>query len=181
MTMISRNKRISYERGCIMYRRLIAWLTAAAFAVAMIASSTSGAAVQRDTVVGGVIDAADANVGFNARSDPNGENPSGHVTTTIPFAGPPGDPLQLRIDVTCVAVAGNLAAVGGIIDESSANDIFAGFNLVVVFRDTGLPGGEGDAVAPFPGAPAASCPGFVALAAAAPPIQNGNVTINDAT
>jgi hypothetical protein len=164
-----------------MYKRLLAWLAAAVFAVATVASSTSGAAVQSDTVIGGVIDAGGANVGFNARSDPNGENPSGHITTTIPFSGTTGDPLQLRIDVTCVAVAGNLAAVGGIISESSANDIFAGFNLVVVFRDTGLPGGEGDAVAPFPGAPAASCPAFVALAAEAPPIQIGNVTVNDAT
>jgi hypothetical protein len=149
--------------------------------VATIASSPTGAAVPSDTVIGGVIDAGGANVGFNARSDPNGENPSGHITTTIPFSGATSDPLQLRIDVTCVAVAGNLAAVGGIINESSANDIFAGFNLVVVFRDTGLPGGEGDAVAPFPGAPAASCPAFVALAAEAPPIQIGNVTVNDAT
>lgn len=163
-----------------MHRRLLAWLAAAAFAVTTIASSTSGAAVQSDTVIGGVRDAAGANVGFNARSDPNGENPSGHINATIPF-DLPGDPLQLRIDVTCVAVVGNLAAVGGVVNESSANDIFAGFNLVVVFRDTGLPGGEGDAVAPFPGAPAASCPALVALAAGAPPIRNGNVTVNDAT
>ena len=157
----------------------IAVVLAAATATA-IASPSGGAAVESDAVIGGVIDAGGANVGFNARSDPNGENPTGHISTTIPFAAPPGDPLQLRIDVTCVAVAGDLAAVGGIISESSANDIFAGFNLVVVFRDTGLPGGEGDAVAPFPGAPAASCPAFVALAAGAPPIQNGNVTVNDA-
>ncbi|MGH3104421.1 MAG: hypothetical protein ACRDN6_10060 [Gaiellaceae bacterium] len=75
----------------------------------------------------------------------------------------------------------NLAAAGAVVTESSSNDVPPGLDFVVVFRDTGLPGGEGDAIEPFFGAPAASCALFVPLAAAAPPLLNGNVLIRDAS
>ena len=152
-------------------------LTAAVLAVV---TPMGAAAGQGDAVIGGARDAFGANVIVSARSDPNGANPSGHINATLPSPGSPGDTFQVRIKVTCVAVAGNLAAVGGIISESSSNDNPPGSDFVVVFRDSGLAGGEDDAVEPLAGAPAALCADFVPLAAAAPPILSGNITVNDA-
>lgn len=134
-----------------------------------------------DSVVGGARDAFDANVSVSAHSGPGGESPSGHINATLPSPGSPGDTFQVRIEVTCLAVSGDLAAAGGVVTESSSNDNPAGFDFVVVFRDTGLPGGEGDAVEPFAGAPAASCADFLPAAALAPAIRTGDISITDAT
>ena len=166
-----------------MKRRLfvLAFL-AAAFAVpVVVGSATAAGAGAKDRVVGGMRDALDANVAFSAQSGPSGENASGHINATLPFPGTPGDTLQIRIRVSCLAVDGNLAAAGGVITESSANDIPPGTNFVVVFRDTGLAGGAGDSVEPFFGAPADACAEFVPFAATSPPGRTGNVEIHDAT
>lgn len=161
-----------------MKRRLLvlAFLVALPPVVPSTAASNGG----QDRVVGGARDAFDANVSFSARSGPSGENARGHINATVPFPGTPGDTLQFRLKVTCLAVAGGLAAAGVVVTESSSNDVPPGANFVVVFRDTGLPGGQGDAVEPFPGEPAATCADFVPLAALAPPNRSGNVQIHDA-
>jgi hypothetical protein len=153
-----------------------------AFLVALVPVVPSTAAPNggQDRVVGGARDAFDANVSFSARSGLSGQNPHGHINATVPFPGTPGDTLQFRLEVTCLAVAGNLAAAGAVVTESSSNDVPPGTNFVVVFRDTGLPGGQGDGVAPFLGAQASTCATFLPLAAAAPPNRSGNVSIHDA-
>jgi hypothetical protein len=157
------------------WRLLVLTLSAA-----LVPAGPSAASSGQDRVVGGARDAFDANVGFSARSGPGGENPRGHINATVPFPGTPGDTLQFRLEVTCLAVAGGLAAAGAVVTESSANDLPPGTNFVVVFRDTGLPGGQGDAVAPIVGVSAAACATFVPLAALAPPNRTGNVQIHDA-
>jgi hypothetical protein len=160
-----------------MKRRLLVLALSAALVPA--GPSTAAPSSGQDRVVGGARDAFDANVSFSARSGPGGENPRGHINATVPFPGTPGDTLQFRLEVTCLAVAGGLAAAGAVVTESSANDVPPGTNFVVVFRDTGLPGGRGDAVAPVPGAPAATCASFLPVAALAPPNRTGNVQIHD--
>lgn len=147
---------------------------------ALVPVGQSAAAPGQDRVVGGARDAFDANVSFSMRSGPAGEGPRGHINATLPLPGTPGDTLQFRLEVTCLAVDGGLAAAGAVVTESSSNDVSPGMNFVVVFRDTGLPGGQGDAVEPFPGAPAGTCASFVDLAALSPPNRNGNVQIHDA-
>jgi hypothetical protein len=104
-----------------MKRRLLvlAFLVVLAPAVPSTAAPNGG----QDRVVGGARDAFDANVSFSARSGPSGQNPHGHINATVPFPGTPGDTLQFRLEVTCLAVAGNLAAAGAVVTESSSNDV----------------------------------------------------------
>jgi hypothetical protein len=160
-------------------RLLIA--SAATACLGLLALSAAAAADPGgDSIVGAGRDAFDANVSISAHSGPNGENPRGHNNATIPLPGTPHDEFQVRLDVVCVAVVGNLAAIGGLVTESASNLFPAGTPFVVVFRDTGLPGGEGDAIEPFPFEPADSCADFVGLAASVPPLRNGNISIHDA-
>lgn len=116
-----------------------------------------------------------------AQSAPSGENPSGHINATLPSPGTPGDTFHVPLEVVCLAVVGNLAAVGAVVTESSSNDLPPGTPFVVLYRDTGLPGGAGDSIEPLFGAPAMDCAAFVGLAAASPPVRNGNISIYDAS
>ena len=163
-----------------MRRRLLIVLLVAACVMAIAAVTTAAAFPGGDRVVGGGRDAFDANVSISAHSGPNGEDPGGHNNATLPLPDMPGVTFKVRLDVVCVAVVGNLAAVGAVVTESASNDLPPGTPFVVVFRDTGLPGGAGDAIEPFPGVPPADCADFVGLAAAALPLRNGNVSIHDA-
>jgi hypothetical protein len=136
----------------------------------------------RDFVVGGAqFIGGLANVGVSAHGGPDGEDPKGHVSDTAPFPMDPTKPDQIRISVTCLAVSGNLAAVGGIVTESSSNDFPPGTNIVYLFRDSMIPGGQGDGMQSFL-AQADGChdPFFMAAAAGAPPINHGNILIHDA-
>lgn len=161
-------------------RRLVV-VTALVVAALLAAGAETVSAGVGDRVVGGGRDAFDANVSVSAQAGPSGESPFGHINATLPFPGTPGDTFQVRLEVTCVAVVGNLAAVGAVVTESSSNDLPPGTNFVVVFRDTGLPGGEGDAIEPFGVPPATLCADFIPFAAIALPLRNGNVSITDAT
>jgi hypothetical protein len=161
--------------------RLFVLALLAAASVLPTFGSATAVAGDMDRVVGGARDAFDANVAISARSGPSGEDAFGHNNATLPFPGTPGDTIQVRLRVTCLAVAGNLAAAGAVVTDSASNDVPPGTNFVIVFRDTGLPGGDGDAVEPFFGAPAATCSEFVPLAAVAPPIRNGNIHVHDAS
>jgi hypothetical protein len=163
-----------------MRRRLLIVVLFAGCVIGLGAMPTAAADPGGDRVVGGGRDAFDANVSISAQSGPNGEDPRGHNNATLPLPDMPGVTFKVRLDVVCVAVAGNLAAIGAVVTESASNDLPPGTPFVVVFRDTGLPGGAGDAIEPFPGLPPAACADFVGLAAAAPPLRNGNVSIFDA-
>ena len=160
-------------------RRLIVALAAGSIA-SFSAAATATAAPARNRVVGGGRDAFDANISVSAHSGPSGASSHGHINATLPSPGTPGDTFHVRLEVVCVAVVGNLAAVGGVVTTSSANDLPPGTQFVVVFRDTGMPGGDGDASRPIFGAPALACANFVPLAATAPPMRNGNITIQGA-
>jgi hypothetical protein len=157
---------------------IVAFVVAACVASGMASAATSGG---KDSVVGGARDAFDANVSTSAQSAPSGENPSGHINATLPSPGTPGDTFHVRLEVVCLAVVGNLAAVGAVVTESSSNDLPPGTPFVVLYRDTGLPGGAGDSIEPLLGAPAMDCAAFVGLAAASPPVRNGNISIYDAS
>jgi hypothetical protein len=141
---------------------------------------------RRDFVVGGAQASSGANFGFSAHSDPLGEDPFGHLSATFPApaiigGGGFGETLQIRFKVTCLAVSANLAAIGGVQTEAAA-DRPPGTNYLVLFRDSGLPGGTGDGLELRTSSnPVAQlCPIFVLDAALAPPITNGNILIHDA-
>jgi len=155
-------------------------IASAVLLVLPLAGAAAGAGGKKDFVTFGARDAFAANVGGSAHSGPNGEDAFGHLSATLPSPGTPGDTFHVRLDVTCLAVEDNLAAIGGFVTDSSSNDLPPGTPFVVVFRDTGLPGGQGDSVAPFAGAPAALCEVFLPAAETSPPVRNGNVLIHDA-
>src|SRR5882672_564778 len=97
-------------------------------------------------------DAGTRNIEFNARLNPNG-SASGDLKFTGPLSVPDqdvdgdttGDPsatattLSLRIDVDCVKVHANRAAVGGVVKESSIS-AYIGRRMLLTVED----GGEGN-------------------------------------
>ena len=107
---------------------------------------------------------------LSAQSGPNGESPSGRGIATAPST-------QTRFDVTCLDVAGNLAAVGVVVTRSTLLPV--GTELIVFVRDTTLPGGTGDGHSVI-ALPAQACEGSAPVAATVPPHEHGNWTVNDA-
>lgn len=149
----------------------------AALAVAAVVASGAGAAGgKRDVVTGGFEDRLGEHIGLSAQSGPSGENPFGHESVTFP--DPEEGHFKIRSRVTCLAVAGNLAAWGTVATESSSNTVDPGTEFVEVGRDGG-PGGAADGW-DFIEAPAEDCADFLAAAAGAPPIESGNISIRDA-
>jgi hypothetical protein len=121
------------------------------------------------------------NVGVSAHSGPLGEDPFGHVSSTIIPDEEPAATNQVRFRVTCLRVAGNLAAIGGIQTNAASNDSPPGANFVLVVRDSGLPGGTGDGFQLLIGRTIAEeCADFLPRAGGAPPIQHGNILVHDA-
>lgn len=134
----------------------------------------------RDVVVGGAQDAFNSNVGLSAHSGPLGEAPFGHVSLTqLVLPTPPFNPSQVRLRVICLAVAGNLAVVGGIVTESSSNNAPPGTGFIAAIRDSMVPGGAGDGLTVQSG-PAAFCPFLLGMAAVSAPIVHGNLLVHDA-
>ena len=124
----------------------------------------------------------DINWGVSAHSGPSGEEPFGHVSGTIPEGAT--DEKQGRWQVTCVNVAGKLAAIGGVPTQAASNDADP---AVFVFRDGGPGGGtpvEPDGFEFFIGRigdpQACHDPLFLVEAAGAPPIESGNILVHDA-
>jgi hypothetical protein len=112
------------------------------------------------------------NFGISAHSGPLGEDPFGHTSAT--FNQP--EPMQFRGRATCLAVAGNNAAIGFVPTDTASNDLPV--DLVLAVRDSGLPGGFGDmATAYFTSAQ--NCPALVG--AALHPLTRGNLLVHDAT
>src|SRR6266852_6292170 len=109
-----------------------------------------------DFAVGGFERRNGFHTGFSAQSGPLGENPFGHLSSTL-------DPgvAQQRYDVTCLAVAGDHASIGLVPSNAGSNDATTETVLVVV--DSGLPGGTGDVYGFVlnPGVQAKDCANFV--------------------
>ena len=124
-----------------------------------------------DFAVGGFERANGFHTGFSAHSEPLGENPFGHLSSTL-------DPgvAQQRYDVTCLAVAGNHASMGLVPTSAGSNDATNETVLVVV--DGGLPGGTGDLYGFVVGGRANDCATFVL---ATPPFTplSGNILVHD--
>jgi hypothetical protein len=118
---------------------------------------------KHDFVVGGFQDYLGEHIGLSARSDPNGANPYGHESVTLPHE------YKIRSNIVCLAVAGNLAAWGTVAKN--------GDEFVEVGRDGG-PGGAGDGWNYVVDA-AANCAAHVAEATVAPPLTSGNILIHD--
>jgi hypothetical protein len=148
-----------------------------ALAAAVLAAlGTAGAASgegPNDFAVGGFERASGAHVAFSAHSGAEGQNPFGHLSSTLPGVR------QERYDVTCLAVAGNHAAIGLVPTGAASND--ATLETVLVVVDSGLPGGTGDLYGFVlnPGVQAEDCALFVN---ATPPFSrsSGNIVVKDA-
>jgi hypothetical protein len=119
-----------------------------------------------DYVVGGArgVDVGfGGTIGISARSGPAGEDPSGRIA----FQGLPAQ-------VTCLAVIGNLAAIG-----AEGTGPAEGMEFMVRVRDDGAAGAaDGVSANSFPGI-SSLCETFVADAATAFPIEEGNVLVHD--
>jgi len=126
---------------------------------------------KHDFVVGG-FQAGRSNFGVSAHSDPLGNDVWGHVSQTTP------DGLKLRGRVTCLAVAGTIAAYGFVVTHSNSPFAPPGSDFVHFVRDSGLPGGMGDTWGSSTSA-AALCPIF-AVANIGSPIARGNILVHDA-
>jgi len=128
-----------------------------------------------DYVNGGFEDDFEERVGLHARSGPSGENASGHESATRPGG------TRYRLEVTCLAVDGNLAAYSTRILKSTNPDFPPGTQFVEVVRDGGLPRGEGDGwfIYDVPPADPTNCADFLDEAAGAPNIRSGNIVVHD--
>jgi hypothetical protein len=142
---------------------------------------------KHDFVVGGFQEGfalGDINWGVSAHSGPSGEEPFGHVSATLPKGATDETETQGRWRVTCVNVAGKLAAIGGVPTQAASNDAEPS---LFVFRDGGPGGGtpvEPDGFEFLPGriGDPSACPdpSLLLRAAGAPPIESGNILVHDA-
>jgi hypothetical protein len=113
-------------------------LASALLATAASAAITGFATGMSDTAVGGFRGVGGVNdVAFSAHSDPNGANPYGHLSQTIP-AGKTSPQRQDRFDVTCLAVDGNHAAIGLTPSNSETATRFPSGRVLIVI-DNGNP------------------------------------------
>jgi hypothetical protein len=145
-------------------------------AVVLVALGTAGVAYAegpKDFAVGGFERANGAHVGFSAHSGALGQNPSGHMSSTLPGGR------QERYDVTCLAVAGNHASIGLVPTGAASND--ATLETVLVVVDSGLPGGTGDVYGFVlnSGVRAQDCATFVLATPPSSP-SSGNIVVKDA-
>jgi hypothetical protein len=129
---------------------------------------------RHDFAVGGFQGGADNNVAFSARSGPQGHDPQGHLSQTMP---------QVRKDrftVTCLAVAGSNAALGLTPANAQTAANFPNGRVLGV-RDNGPPVG-GQSVDQFgyffPTSPDI-CPAYVGVPTIFVP-ASGNILVHDA-
>jgi hypothetical protein len=160
-------------------------LVASGVALAAVVSEVEPNDGKHDFVVGGFQDSEfNLNWGVSAHSGPLGEDPLGYVSATAPLAKANTDEKQGRWRVTCVNVAGKLAAIGGVPTQAASNDADP---ALFVFRDGGPGGGtpvEPDGFEFLPGriGDPSACPdpSLLVRAAGAPPIESGNILVHDA-
>ena len=131
---------------------------------------------KHDFVVGGFEIFDGDKFGLSAHSDPLGSDAWGHISQTSPERE-----FRLRGRVTCLAVAGNVAAYGFVTTHARSNtDDAPGDEFVDVVVDSGLPGGAGDRWVGFANVDAETCSQSLPAAAAAAPITRGNILVHDA-
>ena len=128
---------------------------------------------KHDFVVGGFRDVFGYNNGLSAHSGPGGEDPLGQISATNPASEH-----KIREDVVCLAVLGNLAAIGvrgqqWFPPSSKKYPV----QEVLVIRDGG-PGGAGDGFKTRAQDPD-NCQALLAEALTAPPIVSGNILVDD--
>jgi hypothetical protein len=124
-----------------------------------------------DFAVGGFerANVAMSHTGFSAQSGPQGQAPTGHLSSTSSTG------LKERYDVTCLAVFGPDAAIGLVPTNSPPTN--AGTERVLAVHDGDLPGGGGDLYT-FWFTSASNCQFYVGLAFFAP--LSGNIVVHDA-
>ena len=123
-----------------------------------------------DFAVGGFQGQDGNNVGFSAQSGPQGQNPKGHLSETIPQAA------KARFTVTCLSVTGSDAAIGLHPTNAASNDATDEFVLVV--HNGAVPGGTADQYG-FINESAAMCRGEQVLANTGFPLRRGNINVHD--
>jgi hypothetical protein len=123
-----------------------------------------------DFAVGGFQGVDGNNVGFSAQSGPQGQNPKGHLSETIPQTH------KGRFTVTCLSVTGSDAAIGLHPTDAASNDATDEFVLVV--HNSLAPGGTADQYA-FINEPADTCPGEHARANMGFFLRHGNINVHD--
>jgi hypothetical protein len=129
----------------------------------------------KNFVTGGFGDIYGYNNGVSAQSDPSGANLQGQLTSKNPGGSTSLEAgYKIRGDVICMEVSGKLAATGisGTINGTP-------YTEVEVYRDGG-PGGAADGFNAFSVSNPRDCATFLGDAAAASPITNGNILVNDA-
>jgi hypothetical protein len=124
-----------------------------------------------DFAVGG-FQAFGQNIGFSAHSNgPNAEDAWGHMSNTVVATGQ-----KARWRVVCLAVSESKASIGLEPQDSAANDADP---IILLVRDSGLPGGEGDTFAFLGGPDPQQCQ--LGLSFEPPfPIESGNIQVYDA-
>jgi hypothetical protein len=124
-----------------------------------------------DFAVGGFQGTGDNNVGFSAHSDHLGANPQGHLSQTIPHVR------RDRFTVTCLAVAGNHAALGLTPSDAATAAIFPNGRVLAV-TDNGNPvGGQPVDAYAYYGDSASNCAVYVFGGVFTP--VNGQIVVHD--
>jgi hypothetical protein len=138
-----------------------------------------GHAAQGDQVAGaGVFTAADGRaqvISVAAMSGPAGEDPRGSINIRIPGLG------EATIDVTCMFVQGNRAAVGGPV--RSGDIALPGYNWIAVVVEDNGNGPSADRVVSIFSFIPLPCELFVTgpFIDIVPPIEAGNFMVRDAS
>jgi hypothetical protein len=113
------------------------------------------------------------NVGFSAYSDPNGANPHGHLSQTIP-AGKTSAQRRDHFTVTCLAVLENIAALGLTPSDAATAARFPDGRVLRV--TDGGPGGALDLYG-YDNGDASNCQNHLTGGTVAP--ESGNILVHD--
>jgi hypothetical protein len=153
-------------------RLLVLMLTIAAAATGAVSVSAAFAA-DHDIVAGSGLTRTQPGSGgevtVGAQSGPNGESPEGTITVEDPFPMPPE---QDTYRVVCVSVAGNLAEVVGISNDSATPTK----GIIVNITDQGLsPLPDELSVLVLPQLPSTNC----TAAPGAEPLTHGDFVVED--
>jgi hypothetical protein len=150
-------------------------IAAAALTAVLLAAPVVRADGTHDFAVGGIRGLGGVNsIGFSAQSEPNGANPQGYLSQTIP-EGKTSPQRRDRFTVTCLAVAGNLAALGLTPADTATLARFPNGRVLRV-TDSGLPGGEGDLYG-YDNGDASNCQNHVTGGTVAP--ESGDIVVHD--
>lgn len=130
----------------------------------------------RDEVSGtGHVPSQDADIGVRATSRRDGSGPEGDYSVTVRSP----QPFELRGSVTCLAVTGETALVGGRVEESGLASAPRGSGVFIELHDGAGTGAGADRVQLLPVAtPPSSCANPPPHGAGTP-ITSGDYTVHD--